>query len=433
MNMLYAGFLLSIFLEYVRPGSYLPIIEMLRVNSLVPLTVLALTIFHKSEVSEQDLFRHRNARWLQFFMALLVISVLTAEVTEYSFKIFKVVLGFVFWFYIIVKLVTTEQRMRALFGTLVISHVVLLLLNPDVVMHPETRSYIHGNTFLGDGNDYSLSVVISVPMCLYLILRSQSLWLRVFWIVALLALILAIVGTQSRGASIALASVFLFLWWKGRQKVIGLALIAAVLVGVVSYAPDVYFERLNTVRNYEEEGSAMGRIMAWKTAIRMAAKYPLQGVGSGHFAVKLGTEFRPPEFGDQNLPWLTAHSMYFLLIGELGIPGITFLLAMLIGNYFINNRLMREARDKQSKLAKLFMMLNASLIAFAVGGAFLSVAYYPHLYVLSGIWTAAYFIYKRQQAAQEADGSVPAVETPEQRAARLVWGEVPSKQLDVLR
>lgn len=433
MNMLYAGFLLSIFLEYVRPGSYVPIIEMLRINSLVPLAVLAITIFHKSEVGEQDLFRHRNARWLQFFMLLLTVSVLTAEVTEYSFKIFKVVLGFVFWFYIIVKLVTTEQRMRALFGTLVISHVVLLLLNPDVVMHPETRSYIHGNTFLGDGNDYSLSVVISVPMCLYLIMRSQSLWLRVFWIVALLALILAIVGTQSRGASIALACVFLFLWWKGRQKAVGLVLIAVVVIGVVSYAPDVYFERLNTVRNYEEEGSAMGRIMAWKTAMRMLAKYPLQGVGTGHFAVKLGTEFRPPEFGDQNLPWLTAHSMYFLLIGELGIPGITFLLAMLIGNYFINNRLMRETRDKQSELAKLFMMLNASLVAFAVGGAFLSVAYYPHLYVLSGIWTAAYFIHKRQQAGQQAAGSVPAVETPEQRAARLVWGGGSSKELDVLR
>lgn len=431
--MLYAGFLLSIFLEYVRPGSYLPIIEMLRINSLVPLSVLAITIFHKSVVSEQDLFKNRNTRWLMFFMLLLTVAVLTAEVTEYSFKIFKVVIGFVFWFYIIVKLVTTEQRMRALFGTLVVSHVVLLLLNPDVVMHPETRSYIHGNTFLGDGNDYSLSVVISVPMCLYLIMRSNTLWLRVFWIVALLALILATVGTQSRGASIALACVFLFLWWKGRQKVIGLAMIAVVVVGVVSYAPDVYFERLNTVRNYEEEGSAMGRIMAWKTAMRMAAKYPLQGVGTGHFAVKLGTEFRPPEFGDQNLPWLTAHSMYFLLIGELGIPGITFLLAMLIGNFFINNRLMREARDKQSELAKLFMMLNASLVAFAVGGAFLSVAYYPHLYVLSGIWTAAYFIHKRMQAEQHATGSVPVDETPEQRAERLVWGKTPAKELDVLR
>lgn len=431
--MLYAGFLLSIFLEYVRPGSYLPIIEILHLNSLVPLSVLAVTFFHKSTVSEQDLFAHRNARWIIFFMGLLAISVLTAEVTEFSFKIFKVVLGFVFWFYIIVKLVTTEQRMRALFGTFTISHVILLLLNPEVVTNPAVRSYIHGNTFLGDGNDFSLSVTIVLPMCLYLIMRSQSFWMRMLWLVCLLGLILGIIGTQSRGASIALACVFLFLWWVGRQKALGLALIGALLVAVVSYAPDVYFERMNTVVNYEEEGSAMGRIMAWKTALRMAAKYPVMGVGSGHFAVKLGTEFRPPEFGDQNLPWLTAHSMYFLLIGELGIPGITFLFAMLIGNYLINNRLMREARDRQSELAKLFMMLNASLIAFAVGGAFLSVAYYPHLYVLTGIWTAAYFIHKREQAGQQAAGSVPAVETPEQRAARLVWGSGTSKELDVLR
>ena len=40
---------------------------------------------------------------------------------------------------------------------------------------------------------------------------------------------------------------------------------------------------------------------------RMAAAYPLTGVGSGHFPVALGTEFRPPEFGDQNLPALRAH------------------------------------------------------------------------------------------------------------------------------
>lgn len=430
--MLYLGFLFSIFLDYVRPGYYLPIIEALHLNSLVPLSVLVATVFLKSPVTDQALLGNRNSKWLLFFVFLLVISILTADVTEFSFKIFKTVLGFLFWYYMIVRIVTTERRMRGVFGTLVISHVILLALNPQLVLNPEVRSYLTGNPFLGDGNDFSLSVVIVIPLCLYLIIRSNSLWMRMLWGAALFMLILSVIGTQSRGASIALGCVFLFLWWKGRKKAIGLTLIAVALTAVVSYAPDVYFQRMNTIADYEHEGSAMGRIVAWKTAMRMAAKYPVMGVGSGHFAVKLGTEFRPPEYGDQNLPWLTAHSMYFLLIGELGIPGITFLLAMLIGNYLINNRLMREARDKQSELVKLFMMLNASLIAFAVGGAFLSVAYYPHLYVLSGIWTAAYFIYSRRQLEAQTAGSVAAAETPEQRAARLVWGGG-SKQLDVLR
>lgn len=431
--LLFAGFLLSIFLDYVRPGSYLPIIDATHINSVAPLAVFAGTIFYKSQVAEQDIFAHRNSRWLMFFMTLLVISVLTADVTEFAFNMFKTVLGFVIWYYICVKLVTTEGRMRAVFATLVISHVILLALNPHLITNPEVRSYIYGNTFLGDGNDFSLSVVIVVPMCLYLLIQSKSFWMRLIWLSALLVLFLGIIGTQSRGASIALACVFLFLWWKGRKKIVGLVLIGTMVIGLFSYAPDVYFKRMDTVANYQEEGSAMGRIMAWKTAMKMVAKYPLQGVGAGHFAVKLGTEFRPPEWGNKQLPWLTAHSMYFLLIGELGIPGITFLLAMLIGNYFANNKLMNEARDKQSEMAKLFIMLNASLIAFAVAGAFLSVAYYPHLYVLSGLWTAAYFIYQNRLSEQQDDSRVPVVESSDQRAERLVWGGANPKDLDVLR
>lgn len=419
--MLFAGFLFAIFMEYVRPGAYVPLFDALRLSSIVPLAVLIGTVLHKSPVTNREFFTHRNTMWLLFFLGLLTISVFTAEVTEYSFKIFKVILGYIFYFYIIVKLVTTKRRLTMVFATLVISHVLLLILNPQLITDPATRSYIQGNAYLGDGNDYSLSVSIVLPMCLYLLLASKSIWLRVLWGAAMLALILAIVGTQSRGASIALAVVFLYLWWKGRQKAVGLVLIAAIIGIIVSFAPEVYFERMGTVVNYEEEGSAMGRIMAWKVATRMAIKYPISGVGSGHFPVKLGTEFRPPEFGNQNLPWLTAHSMYFLLLGELGVPGIVFLLAMLAGNYLANSRMIDRFRQQGSGSDRVFLMLNASLIAFAVGGAFLSVAYYPHLYVLSGIWTAAYLIYSRSSVAATDLSGDGAVETGRQTTADVVW------------
>lgn len=431
--LLYAGFLFSIFLDYVRPGSYLPAIEAARLNSVVPLTILLFTIFHKSDVSHREFFNNRNSRWLLFFFFLLLISVFTSDVTHYSFNVLKTVLGFIFWYYIIVRLVTTERRMRTLFATLVLSHAILLALNPQLVTNPEVRSYIQGNTFLGDGNDYSLSVTIVIPMCLYLIVRAKSFGLRIFWATAMAALMLGVVGTQSRGAAIALAVLFLFLWWKGRRKALGLVLVGIVTAGIVSYAPDVYFDRLNTITNYQQEGSAMGRIMAWKTAVRMAEEYPLLGVGSGHFAVKLGTEFRPPEYGLANLPWLTAHSMYFLLLGELGIPGITFLLALLIGNYISNNNAIRIRTEHTSELSTLFLMLNASLVAFAVGGAFLSVAYYPHLYVLTGIWTAAYLIHRRAQKGRTEASSLTTGEDAEQRAERLVWSAGDPKNLPVNR
>jgi hypothetical protein len=38
-------------------------------------------------------------------------------------------------------------------------------------------------------------------------------------------------------------------------------------------------------------------------------------------------------------------------------------------------------------------MLNASLIAFAIGGAFLSVTYYPHIFVLAGLFASVELMY----------------------------------------
>lgn len=399
--MLYLGFLMSVFLDYVKPGSYLPVINAIKANSLIPIIVLIGTVFYKAKIDNKELFTHPNSKWLLFFLFLLGVSVLIADVTLYSYNIFKVVLGFMFWYYIAVKLIDSRERIKGLFNVFVISHLVLLALNPQVILNPATRSYIRDNPFLGDGNDFSLSVCITIPMCIYLFLNAKKFYLKALYAAAILILIFAIVGTQSRGATVALACVFLYLWWAGRQKILGILFISAALLVVVNYAPPVYFERLNSITNYENEGSAQGRIIAWKTAIRMAKKYPLTGVGTGHFPVKLGTEFRPPEFGIQNLPWLTAHSVYFLIIGELGVPGITFLLMMLITNYFRNSSYSKEARgspgDSADDYRVLFIMLNASLIAFAVGGAFLSVAYYPHLYVLAGIFTAAQVTYLREK------------------------------------
>ncbi|MEW8069018.1 MAG: O-antigen ligase family protein [Candidatus Thiodiazotropha sp.] len=384
----------------MRPATYVPLIGLLKINTIIPLVVTIGAVFSNSINDNKKIFKHNNTKLFLFFLFLLAISVLVADVTEFSFKIFKLVFGFILWYYIIIKIVTDIDKIKGIFIVFVFSHILLVILNPDVVLDPATRTYITGNAFLGDGNDFSLSVSLTVPMCLFLILESKKTLHKVVFILALLVLIFAIVGTQSRGASLALMGTFAYLWWMGRQKILGILLIGGVLISVLAFAPPVYFERMNTIRNYESEGSAMGRIVAWKTAIRMASTHPITGVGAGHFPVKLGTEFRPPEFGYENFPWLTAHSSYFLILGELGLPGIIFFLALLIGNYKRNNRFIKLVKKKTvpdehgEVFGSLFLMLNSSLVAFAIGGAFLSVTYYPHIFVLAGLFVSAEFMYQ---------------------------------------
>ncbi len=107
-------------------------------------------------------------------VSYLVVSILTADVTLYSWTIFKFVLGYVFWYIMLVKLVTDLKRIRSVIALLVWVHIVLLVLNPDTVLHPETRSYLQAAPFLGDGNDFSLSVCVIFPLCMWLLLSAEN-------------------------------------------------------------------------------------------------------------------------------------------------------------------------------------------------------------------------------------------------------------------
>jgi O-antigen ligase len=144
---------------------------------------------------------------------------------------------------------------------------------------------------------------------------------------------------------------------------------------------------MNTISVSPQDGSAQGRLMAWGAAVRMAADNPIFGVGAGHFPVMFGTTYKPAGVGQ--IPWLTAHSIYFLVLGELGLPGIAFLLTFIIWNLRANRQLAIEIAGQDSESARtasrLLAALSATMLAYAVGGAFLSALYYPHVFVLAGL------------------------------------------------
>ena len=150
-----------------------------------------------------------------------------------------------------------------------------------------------------------------------------------------------------------------------------------------------------------QEDSAQGRIQAWRTAVLMAVKSPLLGVGAGHFPLAYGAA--------NESRWMTAHSIYFLLLGELGLPGIAVLLTFLYTNFAANTRLRRKIRDlppaQAATSANILLCTSAALLAFATAGAFLSAAYYPHWYVLSGMLVASRHVVRQQIEAHEHDGA----------------------------
>ncbi|MBM0106211.1 O-antigen ligase family protein [Steroidobacter sp. S1-65] len=388
----YYWLLLALFLEYARPASYFAFLRVPFLYSAIPLSLFVATCFAPGMRSMREILADPLTKWIPIFVALIAFSFAHADVSLYVYNIFKLVLGYAIMFIMIARIVTSEARFRGVIATLLLAHLFLLAMNPAVVMNPNERNYIIGATFLGDGNDFSMSLCILIPFAISMALGATTRWGRWFAWAGVGIGLLAIIASQSRGAALGLGAVLIYLWLISPRKMAVLAGVAVVGLVVLVYAPPVYFQRLGTIANYETEGSAMGRITAWKAGLRMAADHPITGVGAGHYAISFGTKYRPPEA--QGMPWLTAHSSYFLVLGELGLPGIITFLVLTWGNIRANGKMRRFVRKRAgpdvdpAKLAfanRVLVLSSGAVLGFATAGAFLSAAYYPHVFVFTGL------------------------------------------------
>jgi putative inorganic carbon (hco3(-)) transporter len=400
--MTYYTLLLFFLVEYVRPGNFVPGLDALKLNLLVPVTAIVGTFVRKSPVSNRDMLSEPNTMAMIVFLGLLCVSTLLATLTSNAFDVTKNVFAYMLIYTVLVRQLGSVDRIKGVFATLIGVHVIAIALSPNIFADSSGRASVAAGAFLGDGNDFALSVNIILPLCLFLLQESRKKLPKILWLSATLLLVMAIVATKSRGGTIALVIVGLYFWMKSRRKAATAACVLAAAAIVFIAAPPAYFNRMSTMTD-TEESSAQGRITAWKTAGKMAAASPLLGAGAGHF---------PSAYGKWNGGrWMTAHSVYFLLLGELGIPGISVLFFLILYNLFANRRLQRALKqfepDRTLTAANLLASTSAAVVAFAVAGAFLSAAYYPHLYVISGLAAAARHVVRQEIAALAQVGTSP--------------------------
>lgn len=422
-NYLYWWLLVVIFFEYARPAAYFAPLRVLPLNSLLPLSLLLVSLFAAGLRPWAKIFEDSLSKWLFIFVGAVLMSMAWASVKMYAYNIFQLVLGYLFLFIMIARIVTTRRRLYGVFVTLIAAHLFLIFMNPAIVLSPEQRNYIAGGTFLGDGNDFALSLCILLGLCVQLAYAAQSKGKKIFFWGILALLVLAVIGTQSRGGTLGMAAVFGYMWWRSPRKALGVVAIGIAAVGVLLYAPDAYFKRMSTLTAPQQESSAEGRIQAWKAGLNMALDNAL-GVGAGNFPHAF------PKYRSATAPvrWMTAHSMYFLILGELGFLGLLLLLRLVFGsagaNAKLRNRLTKQEKSdsvQQDANIRLLNNMTASVLGFAIAGAFLSVAYYPHVFVLGALLVVA-----RLMVAESAGLSLASVHARQRARGRPARGKHPA-------
>lgn len=245
----------------------------------------------------------------------------------------------------------------------------------SIVWGPE-GSYIEGN------NEVALAFITIIPMMYFLFLVATNKWVKRGLLVSMALCGMAALGSYSRGALVGIAAMLLYLWWKSPKKVLmGTILIALVPVGIL-FMPAKWTQRMDTINTYKEDASAMGRINAWGMAKNLALDRPLTG---GGFDIWNGNIFAI--YGPNPLDPHAAHSIYFQVLGEHGFPGLFLYLALAIIAVRRCSWLIKVTADRDDLrwAGQLGMMVQVSLLGFAVGGAFLSLVYYDVPYYLIAV------------------------------------------------
>jgi probable O-glycosylation ligase (exosortase A-associated) len=220
-------------------------------------------------------------------------------------------------------------------------------------------------SFIAGNNELALALVMTIPLMRYLQLNEPDRRIRLGLAVAMLLTALAAVGSQSRGAFVALFITGLVFWLKSRNKVATLLLVSIPAVATVLIMPAEWFERMHSIQDYEQDASAQGRFLAWRFAIN-AARNDIFGVGFEGFK------------------GYDAHSIYFEVLGEHGWIGLALFLSLLAMTWLKSNAVIRMAkRQPDTRWASdLAAMIQVTLIAYMSAGAFLGLAYFDYFYHL---------------------------------------------------
>lgn len=227
-------------------------------------------------------------------------------------------------------------------------------------------TYIEGN------NELALALIIIAPLFRFLQLQLASKWAKRAVTVAILLCVAASLGSHSRGALLAMAAMGVAFWWYGGRHLGMLLSILVVAIAGLMFMPEHWFARMSTINEYQTDASAMGRINAWWMAWNLATDRPF---GGGFEIYDLSTfALYAPDPTDVH----AAHSIYFQVLGEHGFLGLFVFLMLWFLVWWNAGRLRREGRKAPETqwLSDLGAMCQVSLVGYAVGGAFLSLAYF---------------------------------------------------------
>src|SRR5882672_12578150 len=384
-----------LFIEFARPQDWLSALNVLHLGALVSvLGVLALVFHRRTPIP-------RLAKYMFAFLGLMVLGVPFAMNRYQAFMTTKnMAILFVSAILPLMVFVDSYPKARTLFRFWIFVNIWVAIYG---LIH-------HGRgigSFLGDENDFCIVTNMVAPFAFFLLSVASSWPERAFLGGSLALFLAASVASLSRGGFVGLAATGIFCWLLSPRKIA--TAIAVVVIGAIFFiaSPPSYWTEMDTIKtSTNENDTGYYRLYYWGIAWREFLDHPIVGVGPYNYQFQTTDYESEHEKARGHHMWgRVAHSLYFTLLPEYGVIGTLLFFGIAVAGWRDRARIRKRYRDTLSagpppKVRKqlrtlyyLTLSLDASLIAFLVTGAFISVLYYPHFWILTAFTVVVHRVF----------------------------------------
>ncbi len=282
---------------------------------------------------------------------------------------------------LVAALLTTRMRVHALVWLIVLAIGYFGVKGGLFTIISGGNDHVYGppNSILSDNNQLAVGLLTVLPLMNYLRLMSAHRMVRLGLIIAMLLTVIAVVGTYSRGGLLALFAMSAFLWWNSKGRIKSGILIAIGLMVAISIMPSQWTSRMYSIQHFHHSDSANDRLTVWRQAFGIALANPIVGAGFKATATPSVIHRYYPDAHQR-----ATHSIWFQIVSQGGFPLLGIFIALNVVSVIKLHRIRWRTRGDPALqwIDQLCRMIEVSMIAFLVGGSFLSLGYYSLFYTL---------------------------------------------------
>lgn len=368
MICIYLGF------EYVRPQSIFPVIDFLPWTQMAVIGAIL------------GCFTDKTVRWVSssvnvlliLFLIVILLSSVFAYFPSVSYAKLENYYPWVIIYFLIINIVNTRKRF---FIFLCIFLLASFKISLSLAITWAKRGFAFTDWglkgppgFFENSGELAIQMLVFWPIAWAFAHALKPYisknWYRLLMLMPITA-IMVILGASSRGAQLALVVQLIVMNYKTVFKPKVLISCALALLLLWTFLPDEQKDRFQTMG---EDRTSQQRILYWENGLEMIEEHPFFGVGFFNF-VPYFERYYPGDifFQRAELP----HNIFIQVGTDTGLIGLSIYICII---FLVARRLGRRSvfTAKKDSIGKYF---NISLMGFVVAGQFVTVAYYPYLWI----------------------------------------------------